>query len=95
MSATISPVSARGDCTASVVVGPDLQPQDPIEVVALCAEHDHRQRIPGRAQVSADIEIRPPKTYSGSGTVTGADGKQASFNTMVQGTGNGYVRNRS
>jgi hypothetical protein len=27
------------------------------------------------------------KTYSGSGTVTGANGKQASFNTTVQGTG--------
>jgi hypothetical protein len=35
------------------------------------------------------------KTYSGSGTVAGANGKQASFNTTVQGTGNGYVRNTS
>jgi len=33
------------------------------------------------------------KTYTGGGTVTGANGKQATFNTTVQGTGNGYVRN--
>jgi hypothetical protein len=33
------------------------------------------------------------KTYQSSGTITGANGKQANFNTTIQGTGNGYVRN--
>jgi hypothetical protein len=33
------------------------------------------------------------KTYSSSGTLTGANGKQVNYNTAVQGTGNGYVRN--
>jgi hypothetical protein len=32
-------------------------------------------------------------TYSRSGTTTGPNGKQSSFNTSVQATGNGYQRN--
>jgi hypothetical protein len=33
------------------------------------------------------------KTYRSSGTLTGANGRQASYNTTVQATGNGYIRN--
>jgi hypothetical protein len=33
------------------------------------------------------------KTYTSSGTITGPNGKQSNFQTTVQGTGNGYVRN--
>jgi hypothetical protein len=33
------------------------------------------------------------KTYTSSGTFTGPAGKQSTFNTTVQGTGNGYTRN--
>jgi hypothetical protein len=33
------------------------------------------------------------KTYSRSGVTTGAAGKQSSFNSSVQATGNGYQRN--
>ncbi len=33
------------------------------------------------------------KTYSSSGTITGPKGNQSTFNTTVQGSGNGYVRN--
>jgi hypothetical protein len=33
------------------------------------------------------------KTYTSSGTITGPNGKQSNFQTTVQGTGSGYVRN--